>query len=136
MANLFFAKDYTAYVDYIYPGIIAMAGSKEKLIAATQESIGKMESNGLAFSRISFGTPSKTVVAGSELQATIPQVVEIKFEGKVIVTEYALIAISGDNGQNWTFIDTAGNDLKALQGSLPNLSSELVVPERKQRTIE
>jgi hypothetical protein len=62
-----------------------------------------------------------------------PQVFEMAHEGKAIVSEYSLIAISNDAGKHWYFIDTSGKDLATLRQSLPNLSTELVVPERKQR---
>jgi len=58
--------------------------------------------------------------------------VEMSHEGKAIVSEYSLIAISNDGGGHWFFIDTSGKNLETLRQSLPNLSTALIVPERKQ----
>lgn len=133
MANMLLQKNYVAYGDYLYPGIVAMAGSKEKLIEATKNAMEQMQQNGVSITKISFGKPEKVLVVGSEWQTTIPQVFEMSHEGKAIVSEYSLIAISSDAGRHWFFIDTSGKDLATLRESLPNLSTELVVPERKQR---
>lgn len=133
MADMLLQKNFVAYGDYLYPGIVAMAGSKEKLIEATKNAMEQMQQNGVSITKISFGTPEKILVVGSEWQTTIPQVFEMAHEGKAIVSEYSLIAISNDAGKHWYFIDTSGKDLATLRQSLPNLSTELVVPERKQR---
>ncbi len=132
MAKLLQEKKYTAYANYLYPGIIAMAGSKEKLIEATKNAMEQMQQNGVSITKISFGKPEKVLVVGSEWQTTVPQVFEMSHEGKAIISEYSLIAISNDAGLHWYFIDTSGKDLATLRQSLPNLSTELVVPERKQ----
>lgn len=134
MADLMLAKNYTEYVNYVYPGIVAMAGSKEKLVAATKEAMDQMQAGGAAITKISFGMPGNIVVADSEWQTTIPQQLEVKHNGKTFISEYSLIAISNNSGKNWVFIETSGKNLATLRKSFPNLSTELVVPDRKQRT--
>jgi hypothetical protein len=133
MADLLLAKNFTAYSDYIYPGIVMMAGGKETLIEGTKNAMEGMVANGVSIAKISFGVPEKILVVGNEWQTTIPQVVEMKHEDKTIIAEYSLIAISNNNGQHWYFIDTRGKRLEILRKSLPNLSADLVLPAQKER---
>ena len=134
MASLLIAKNYAAFSEYLYPGIVMLAGSKEKLIAATQNAMDQMAQGGMTITKITFSSPAKILVVGSEWQTTIPQVLEVTYDGKTITSEYSMIAISNNKGKHWYFVDTSGKDLATLRKSLPNLSTELVVPERKQRT--
>lgn len=77
----------------------------------------------MAIKTISFGTPSKIVKSAKELQATIPQHTEINTS--------TLIAISTDNGNNWTFLDTLNRDITTIRKLLPNLNPSITIPPQR-----
>jgi hypothetical protein len=56
----------------------------------------------------------------------------MKVPGGRVTSNASLIGISSDNGNNWTFIDTHGADLKTIQKSIPGLSNELLLPEKEK----
>jgi len=52
-----------------------------------------------------------------------------------ITAETTLIVISNDKGKTWWFIDTNVYNIDSLKNILPDLSAELVIPERKKPKI-
>jgi hypothetical protein len=75
--------------------------------------------------------PSKIVKSGKEMQATVTQHTEIKLPQGRLVSISTLIAVSTDNGINWTFIDTSNKDMVTLRKALPNLSPSITIPPQE-----
>lgn len=46
-----------------------------------------------------------------------------------LISKSILIGISKNNGEDWTFIETSGKNLKTLQSTFKDLSDNLVIPE-------
>jgi hypothetical protein len=128
MSEAFINGDYITFVNYIYPPILNSMGGSTKMIESLKKSMSGMNTQGAAISEITFDQPSKIIISGKELQSTIAQRMEIKLvEGRIVNTS-TLIAISTDNGNNWTFIDTSNKDLTTLRKALPNLSAAISIP--------
>lgn len=132
MGQFFLEKDFMSFSKYTYPKIIEMMGGKHKMVEAMEMVLEEMTSNGTDFLNITFGEPSKIITVGSELQCTVPQTIEMKIPEGKLISNSTLIAISIDNGKNWYFVDTSGKDIQAMKKALPNLSEELVIPEKTQ----
>jgi len=132
MAKLFIEKDYTHYVKYINPKIVANTGGNDKMIVVLKQSMDDMKSKGVTIKNLSIGSLSPIVVAKSGLQSVVQELLTLKMnEGRVEATSY-LIALSTDKGKTWTFIDTSGKPLAEMQKMFPLLSNELVIPEKQQ----
>lgn len=131
MGSAFVSGDYTTFANYTYPLILKSMGGAAKMAAVLTKSTNDMKARGMIFSNITFDEPSKIVNSGKELQASIAQHTEIKLPQGRLVNTSTLIAISTDNGVNWTFIDTSNKDMETLRKVLPNLSPSITIPPRQ-----
>lgn len=136
MKNLFLAENFKAYCHYIYPPIIKMMGSEEKLISALQSALNEMKNDGFETIDIHYSEPSKMIKQGNELQMTITQNLLMKSPQGNVLGKYTLIAISEDEGKNWKFIDTSGKDLETMRSYFPNLSPQLVIKPKEQKILD
>ena len=135
MGQLLLKKDFKSFMKFTYPKIIDMIGGQEKMIQIMEKGSIEMESEGTGVLSVNFGDPSEILTEGNELQCTLPEVIEMKVPNGRLVTKSTLIAVSTDSGKNWFFIDTSNKDLQTLRKGLPNLSSELIIPEHQQPTF-
>jgi hypothetical protein len=134
MGQAFIKADYVTFAKYTYPKLLAAMGGESKMTAEIAKVINEMKSQGMLFNSISFGEPSSIIRNGKELQCTLPQHTDIKLiDGRAVSTS-TLIAISIDNGTNWTFIDTSNKDMETLRKALPNLSPTITVPPQQPPT--
>lgn len=131
MSTAFLNSDYKAFANYTYPLILKSMGGATRMANVLTKTTDDMKEQGMSFSNITFSEPSKIVRSGKELQATIAQHTEIKLtQGKLLITS-TLIAVSIDNGVNWTFIDTSNKDMTTLRKALPNLSPSIIIPPQQ-----
>jgi len=136
MGEFMVKKDFKGLAKYTYPKIVTMMGGDSMMAAKLEEGFNKMEAAGYKFLSVHFGEPSKVIFNEKEIQCTVPQILEMKVPNGRIVATSALIGISLDNGNNWYFIDaSSAKDIQTLRETFPNLSSALVVPEKKQPTF-
>jgi hypothetical protein len=123
-------KDFMSYTKFVYPRLLEVTGGRQKFAELIEKETKKMLSDGYEIRNIAIGEPSKVVVKGTELQCTLPQLIEMKVPEGKILSRYTLIAISMDNGKNGYFIETTGRDIQTMKNLFPNLSEELVIPEK------
>lgn len=128
MGGKFMAKDYAAFLKYSHPATIKTMGGEKKMLEKTTNEMADLEKDGMSFTSIKFGVPSKIIKAGNELQCTIPEIIEVQLPGRKMTSTTTMIAISYDKGKNWYFLDTARNSLSAMQQLVPTLSNELDIP--------
>jgi hypothetical protein len=128
MAQAFISGDYKTFVSYTYKPIVQGTGGAAKMEQNLTKVVNDMKLKGMSFNAITFDEPSKIIKSGKELQATIAQHTDIKVPDGRAVSTSTLIAISTDNGINWTFIDTSNKDMATLRKALPNLSPLITVP--------
>lgn len=128
MGTAFVNSDYKTFANYTYPLVLKSMGGASKMAGVLIKTTNNMRAQGMNFSNITFGEPSKIIKSDKELQATIAQHTEIKLsQGRIVITS-TLIAVSTDNGINWTFIDTSNKDMATLRKVLPNLSPAVTIP--------
>jgi hypothetical protein len=128
MGQAFIQENYKLFAVYTYPQILSMMGGPDKLAEQLTKIKNDLKSKGMSFSKIEFGESSKIVRNKTELQATIPQLTEIKLaQGRVVATS-TLIAISTDGGKRWAFVDTSNKDMATIRKMLPNLSGAITIP--------
>lgn len=132
MAKLLFEKNYDAFIKYTYQPLLKLAGGAANMTKAVKKTMDDLEVQGYSFTNISIDKPGKIVHADKMLQCVVQQHIEMKVPGGRITSNASLIGISSDNGNNWTFIDTHGANLKTIQKSIPGLSSQLLIPEKEK----
>lgn len=131
MGQAFLSGDYNAFSKYIDPKVLKMMGGARKMEDVLAKTTADMKTQGMMFENITFGEPSKVIKNGNELQCTIPQHTYIKISQQRVVSTTTLIAISIDNGSNWTFLDTSNKDMATVRKLLPNLSSAITIPPQQ-----
>lgn len=136
MKKFFLAGDYENFADYTYPKVIEMMGGKSNMVKATEQVMDKMKNDGFLFTDLNFKNPSEFLKKGNELQCSLTQIIVMKTPRGKMESEYTLIGISSDSGQNWTFIDTSGKDKETMLKYFPNLHSEIVIKSKKQKLID
>ncbi len=135
MGQYFVHKNYTAYINYMHPRIIQMAGGNAKMIAIIKSSIKQMEDQGIWFTGSVIGEPSKITVTATALQTVIPQTMEMKMTNGKMVAKAYLLAVSANSGKSWYFIDTSDKTLAQLQEVIPGLSNNLVIPVKEKPVL-
>ncbi|ANF51355.1 hypothetical protein A0O34_12920 [Chryseobacterium glaciei] len=131
MRKYFMEKNYDAFSNYVYDGVIKMYGNKKKMIDASVDAINQMEKAGYTFKDVTFSEVSDIINNKAELQTVVHQKIEMETPKGKILGDYYLIGISKDNGKLWKFIDTAGKNISEMIKYFPNLSSKLNIPKKK-----
>jgi len=127
MGQAFTTGDYKTFARYTYPLIVRSMGGTDKMAGVLEKGANDLKAQGMSFGAIRFDEPSAVIRNERELQATIAQHTEIKLRQGRLVNTSTLIAVSADNGHNWTFIDTSNKDLETLRKAMPNLSKALIL---------
>ena len=128
MAQAFISSDYKTFVTYIYKPMVQGTGGAAKMEQSLAQVVNDMKAKSMSFNNITFSEPSNIVKSGKEFQATIAQHTDMKIPDGRAVSTSTLIAISKDNGINWTFIDTNNKDIVTLRKAIPNLSTAITIP--------
>ncbi|MET3538531.1 hypothetical protein [Chryseobacterium limigenitum] len=131
MRKYFMEKNYNAFSNYVYDGVIKMYGNKKKMIEASVDAINKMEKAGYTFKDVTFSDASDIINNKTELQTVVHQKIEMETPKGKILGDYYLVGISKDNGKLWKFIDTVGKNISEMIKYFPNLSSKLNIPKKK-----
>lgn len=124
-------NDFTTFIKYMHPNIIAYAGGKETMKTKMDSAYSAMKLFGVTFKRYSIGSPGEIVKYKDELQAVLPEITTIKTPLGELTVETSMIVISPDGGKNWWFIDTNVYKVDKLKDILPDISPNLVIPPQK-----
>ncbi len=136
MRKAFIAKDYGVVADFTYTKVLEKMGGKEKMIAATSNSISKMESTGFVIEKISFKDPTKFLKHNGDLQCAITQVLIMNTPHGKMQSESTIIAISQDDGENWSFLDSSGMPKDTLKAFYTNLHPDMEIKPSSRRKLD
>ncbi len=135
MARSLIRNDFNAFSKYIHPAILEMAGGREKLKNDMDSANSAMKQFGVQFKKILIGNPGPVISYQNQLQCVVPENTDMLTPLGELNLETSLIAISGDQGKNWYFIDTNVYKVDRLKKVLPGLSPNLEIPPQKQPEI-
>lgn len=127
MGQKFVARDYEAFLKYAHPATIKSMGGQQAALRKMNEQMKQVIEDGIVVTNVSFGIPSKFIKVNSELQCTVPQIIEMHVPGGKVTTTTTMLAISSDNGKTWSFIDTANHNHSNMKLLIPNLSDEIIL---------
>lgn len=129
MGNALVKKNSEQFLTYMHPSMLKLAGGKEKLRFISDSALKVFEQFGGKVSRITYGNPAEIISYKKTLQSVITQTTTLSsFIGDAELSS-SLIAISNDNGQSWTFIDTNMFGIKQIKSAMPDISPSLVIPK-------
>lgn len=135
MGQLLLKKKYKAYNQYIHPKLVETLGGHEKMEQVLAEETSRMESRNIHLASVTVDTPSAIHSSNGELQCIVTQTLELKG----LTGDYSkknrsvMLAVSSDQGKNWTFLEISNKDIDEIKKYIPNLSSELVIPPKQTR---
>lgn len=128
MEKAFIAQDFAALAKFSHPAVIKVMKGEQAMIKKLEEDFGAVRSDGITFLELNFSAPSKMITVGNELQCAIEQQIVMLMPGGKLTVTTTMLAISHDQGQNWYFVDTAGNNITNMKALIPTLSPDLPVP--------
>jgi len=132
MSRALIKNDFDVFIKYIPDKIIDYAGGKETMRSKMDSASVAMKNFGVSFKQILIGNPGKIIHYRDQLQSVLPQTTTLKTILGEMTAETSLIAVSGDNGKTWKFVDTNIYQVDKMKSVLPDLSPELVIPPFKK----
>ena len=133
----FLAGDYKKFTAFVYPKVVEMSGGPEVMIEMINRGMRETEAKGFKMISYAPGEPAPAVRIGQGLYAIVPTKMRMQTPHGVFASESFMIGISGDNGENWTFVGGSGaTDEAQLRLVLPEVVGKLKIPEKKQPTRE
>lgn len=135
LTDAFIKQDFKTMMRYTYPGLIAKAGGKDKLLAQITQEMNNIAREGIFFDSMRTGSPAMFVNAGKEIHTLIPQTLFLKTPRGILKSESHLIGITSNQGQTWYFLDAANADKENIKEILPNYNFHLVLPPYKKPVI-
>ena len=132
MATALMKNDFTTFVKYMHPNIIAFAGGKAQMKIKMDSAYQAMKLFDVKFTKYWIGDPSEIVNYKDQLQAVLPESTTLKTPLGELTAETSMIVISPDKGKNWWFIDTNVYKADKLKNILPDISPKLVIPPQKK----
>jgi hypothetical protein len=129
MKQAFLQENLSEFIKWNYPPLVALMGGAKKMEYNLHRAFSDMKMKGVKILEISFGDVSRIIKNGQEYQCTFQQVTEVGHPNGKLQKKSTLIAISGDSGNSWTFIDTNNKSIDELRSAMPNLSNKIALPK-------
>jgi hypothetical protein len=127
-AEAYVAEDYVRVASMTYPKQVELMGGPEGMAGILARSL---EDGGVKILSLRVGEPEEAVTAGQRLFAVVPTL-KMREPRGVVEGNSFLIGVSGDGGENWTFVDGAGGRTDVvLKSLLPEAAGKLKLPELK-----
>ena len=127
-AKASFNGDYKTVIDLTYPQMVAYSGGRDTLQKLITDRIAALRTQGVMTFDGSIGSPGPFLKAGSQIHCLVPETLILKiFNGRYVTSTY-LLAISNDNGSNWTFMDVGKMPPDILLKIVPNYNTDLRIP--------
>ena len=135
MVECFRTQQHENFLDYVYPQMIELAGSREKMLAILKGEEDDFKRQGIKIGSNEVGDPGALMTAGDKEFCVLPLTTRLIFPTAKVEQPGYLLAVSTDEGKNWTFIDGAGITPETLKMLRLDLPPELKLPEKKQPKI-
>jgi len=127
-AKASFNGDYKTVIDLTYPKLVEYSGGRDTMQKLISSRIEGLKKQGVIAFDGYVDSPGKIHDAGGQLHCIIPEVITMKvFNGRYVNRTY-LLAISDNNGKNWTFMDVGKMPLSLLQRLVPKYNLDLNIP--------
>ena len=128
--------DAAAIVEYTYAGLLEKVGGAEAMRELTVAGQSALTKQGLSVVSVDITSISDPVQAGSELHAIVRTKRTVKGPTGRQIQETFVIAVSGDEGQNWTFVDGQKLTPAHVVALFPEFNPDLVLPGKSEPVFE
>ena len=130
LAYGFKTRNWELFARYSNPAMIGTMGGKAEFINYLSQTFAQVPDS--AWKVYEPGKVLQIVKTGSDFQSIIELRSVIEWQGRRITNTSHLIGQSWDGGSFWTFFDSQ-NDVKAAKQIKPDISSELIIPEKMEK---
>ncbi|WP_423148632.1 hypothetical protein [Rubrolithibacter danxiaensis] len=122
-------SDFETVISKTHPSLVAKLGGKEQMLVVIKEGMEKLASESIKIDTAVLGEPGEIFQAGEELHCLVPEVIVLGSPMGKLVSQSHLLAISGDEGLTWAFLDvgetiTDDNIIELI----PNFNRKLKIP--------
>ncbi|HEV2915297.1 MAG TPA: hypothetical protein VGX92_18605 [Pyrinomonadaceae bacterium] len=137
LAEAFLRRDFYKVASLTYPKAVRLMGGRARMVAFLNRSMKQAEAENVRILSNTVGEPKEIIRVGRQLFAIIPATLKMKVPGGTLTGQSFLIGISNDDGENWTFVDSAGvTDRARLKTLFPAAADKLKIPEVKPPILE
>lgn len=128
--------DTEAILDSTYSGLLEQVGGRDVMRSMVLKNLNDLEKRGMAVVATEIVSISEPLRAGDELHAIVRAKRTVKAPGGRQIQDTFMIAVSGDEGQNWTFIDGPQLTPKHIEALFPDFNEALELPETAPPVFE
>jgi hypothetical protein len=128
MAQSMTRGDYKSIVKYTYPKAVQMAGGKEKMTDMIGAAMQQMKAAGISFESVTVGAPGKFYKAGKEIHCLLPETIVMTSPKGRLAMHSNLLAVSGDSGKSWSFLDMNNSTADKVKQLIPNFNPAMKIP--------
>jgi hypothetical protein len=123
-----FNNDFEGYVSKIYPGIIEMAGGRQRYLKDTKANAEAWQNAGFTNHKMTFKEVLPVVKAGDEIHTIVTYESEYLMKEYIFTANIYLLAMSKDSGQHWSFLNLESYDKASIKDFIPNYNFDLPFP--------
>jgi len=129
--------DYEKAADLTYPKLVQLIGGRARYLEVLKSSMSEMQSGRFQIMSTVAGDARDVIEVGVDVYAIVPTTMKIKVPEGVLVGESAMIGVSKDRGEHWTFVDVgSGLDDQRLKILFPAVAGRLKLPEQKRPVLQ
>lgn len=130
MMQAFKNKDWTTFAKYNHPAMLAMMGGEEAFVGLLANQMQQIPDSSIKLIKI--GKVLQVIKTPYDHQCVVEQNMEMVMESMQVNSTTYLVGESLNGGKNWTFFDASNSERIKATDIKPNLSREIIVPEKKQ----
>lgn len=129
--------DYEKAADLTYPKLIELIGGRAEYLEMLERSMKETLSDSFRVISTVAGDPTDVIEVGSDVYAILPITMKFKVAEGVLVGQAAMIGVSNDRGEHWTFVDSGkASNREQLKILFPAVADRLKLPEEKPPVLQ
>lgn len=129
MISAIISNDFEAFTDFMYPKLVELLGGRDKFVEFTKSEMEKTVAAGVSILDYKVKKPIQFLRVKNQIFAVLPTDIRMKMSNREIFMAGSMVAISDDNGQNWTFIRVETKE--SVRPLIPNVIDKLRIPKQK-----
>ncbi|MBE7175337.1 MAG: hypothetical protein INR69_02990 [Mucilaginibacter polytrichastri] len=133
MATAYAKGDYLTMARFTHKKVVDMLGGPEKMASALKEKMAELAAKNVKLVSAETGEVMQMVHTATSEQCIIPQYVRMATPENKVYSRTHLLGISTDKGKTWHFLDANGQTPEMINGLVPDLSEELIIPKKEMK---
>jgi hypothetical protein len=130
MTTAFRNKDFITFAHFNNTRLLDLLGGESEFAEFMEKQIELLKD--VQFTEMKPGSIIRVVAYKNTHQCIIEQQSELKMEGISVSAVSHLVGLSLDGGKSWRFADANNGTKEEFASILPELSSDLIIPKKKQ----